>query len=360
MLNFATRVQNFLRRQLLRSSRFRWYVFTPQVSRETIEPLLADYTLFAAGGPLMERTTDGAERKVPRQQLDANRSVNKKRVVYLCDGRTVAGGLADRFKGLLSLYALCREAGYEFRMCYTSPFRLADYLEPADYDWLIEPHELHADKAAMLVLENTEDSDYHTQRQAEWLRERMAEGPAEMHVITNSNYAYTLDYAGLFRQIFRPTPQLAAALEAERTRLGRYVTVNARFLTMLGDFRETGDNVALPAAEARALMERCMAELEKLHTRHPQHVLLVNSDSMRFLAEAQRLPYVRIVEGGVAHTDLMARKGAEDAHMKLFLDFFLIASAEAIYLLHTPPMRISGFPYAASRLAGKEMEIVEF
>lgn len=332
----------------------------PQVSRATIEPLLAHYPLFAAGGPLMERTADGTERRVPRQQLEEGRKLTTKRVVYLCDGRTLAGGLADRFKGLLSLYALCREAGYEFRMCYTSPFRLADYLQPADYDWRIEPHELRAEQAAMLVLENTEDSDYHTQRQAQWLRERMAEGPAEMHVITNSNYAYTLDYAALFRQLFRPTPQLAAALEAERRRLGPYVTVNARFLTMLGDFRETGDNVALPDADARSLMERCMAELEQLHTRHPQHALLVNSDSMRFLTEAQRLRYVRVVEGGVAHTDLMAGKGAEDAHMKLFLDFLLIAGADAIYLLHTPPMRISGFPYAAARLAAKDMQIVEF
>lgn len=360
MKNLLTRIANFIRRQLLRSSCYRWRVFTPQVSRATIAPLLASYRLFAAGGRLMERSAEGEEHEVPRQQLDANRRVAKKRVVYLCDGRTVAGGLADRFKGLLSLYALCREAGYDFRICYTSPFRLADYLLPADYDWRIEPSELHPDEAAMLVLENTEDSDYQTLRQAAWLRERMAEGPREMHVITNSNYAYTLPYAELFRQLFRPAPQLAAALEAERSRLGQYVTVNARFLTMLGDFRETGDNVALPADEARALMERCIAELEVLHSKHPLHKILVNSDSMRFLAEAQRLPYVRVVEGRVAHTDLMAREGAEDAHLKLFLDFFLIAHADAIYLLHTPPMRISGFPYAASKLAGKEMKVIEF
>lgn len=360
MPHFFTRIRNFIQRQLLRSSRYRWHIFTPQISRETIEPIIGDYRLFAAGDVLMERNDDGTTRKVSRQQLAVNRSIAKKRVVYLCDGRTVAGGLADRFKGLLSLYALCLEAGYEFRICYTRPFRLADYLPPVDYDWRIEPEELHPDKAAMLVLENTEDSDYQTQKQVEWLRRRMAEGPAEMHVITNSNYAYSLDYAALFRQLFHPAPHLAAALEAERARLGHYVTVNARFLSMLGDFRETGDNSTLPEEEARNLTDRCLAELEKLHTQHPQHVLLVNSDSMRFLAEAQQLPYVRVVEGRVAHTDLMAHEGANDTHMKLLLDFFLISYADEIFLLHTPPMRISGFPYAASRLAGKEMRIIEF
>lgn len=381
MPNIVTRIYNFVQRLLLHSSRYRWYVFTPRVSRATIAPLLADgresascggesaagYRQYAAGGPLMERTevaagstADGAWRRVPQRQLDANRCLTAKRVVYLCDGRTVAGGLADRFKGLLSVYALCREAGYEFRMCYTSPFALADYLEPAGYDWRIGPDELNPSAAAMLVLENTDDSDYQTRRQAEWLRRRMAEGPQEMHVITNSNYAYTLDYADLFRQLFRPSPRLAAALQAERERLGQYVTVNARFLTKLGDFRETDGGTALPAAEARSLIERCMAQIAALHDRHPHHVVLVNSDSMRFLAEAQRLPYVRVVEGRVAHTDLMAREGVEDAHMKLFLDFLLIAQADAIYLLHTPPMRISGFPYAASRLAGREMRVIEF
>lgn len=360
MKNLLTRIANFIRRQLLRSSRYRWCVFTPQVSRATIEPLLHNYRLFAAGGPLMERSADGEEHEVQRRQLDAYRSMTKKRVVYLCDGRTVAGGLADRFKGMLSLYALCYEAGYDFRVCYTSPFRLADYLLPADYDWRIDPAELRYDETAMLVLENTEDSDYQTQRQATWLRERMAEGPREIHVITNSNFAYTLDYSTLFWQLFRLAPQLDAALEAEHARLGKYVTVNARFLTMLGDFRETGDNISLPADEALTLMGRCIAELEVLHAKHPRHTILVNSDSMRFLAEAQRLPYVRVVEGRVAHTDLMAHEGAEDAHQKLFLDFFLIATADAIYLLHTPPMRISGFPYAASKLAGKEMKVIEF
>lgn len=367
MANLFKRIIHFLRRQLLRSSRFRWYAFTPQVSRETIAPLLGSYRFYAAGGPLMEQddpaahTTSRREaHRVSRKVLKANARIEQKRVVYVCNGRTVAGGLADRFKGILSLYAVCRELGYDFRICYTSPFRLEDYLQPAEHDWLIAPESLNMADSAMLVLENTEDSDYQTQRQAAWLRRRLTEGPAEMHVITNSNYAYTLDYAALFWRLFRFAPSLSAALESERQSLGRYITVNARFLSMLGDFQETGENRALPDDEAEGYIAATLREIERLHERHPDHVVLVNSDSMRFLGRARQFPYVRIVEGDVAHTDLMASDGAGAMHLKLFLDFFLIAYADEAYLLRRPPMRISGFPYAASRLSGRPFHIVEF
>lgn len=361
MHHFAQRLRNFVRRQLLKSSRYRWRVFTPQVSRETMAPLMELYTTWAAGGAYLERTAEGQERRVPQSVLKSRRGMTKKRVVYLCDGRTIAGGFADRLKGMLSLFAVSEELGYDFRICFTSPFVLSDYLVPAaDVDWRISPDELDRKGAAMLVLENTEDSDFQTRRQHAWLRRRLEEGPAEMHVINNSNYAYTLDYPALFRRLFRPAPALAATLEAERQRLGRYVSVSARFLSMLGDFRETGANVALPDAEAERLIARCIAEIERLHERHPEHRILVGSDSMRFLEHASRLPYVGIVEGKVAHTDLMGDDNAGRLHEKLLLDFLLIAGAEAIYLLHTPPMRISGFPYAASRIGGKEMEIIDF
>lgn len=361
MAHFTQRLTNFIRRQLLKSSRYRWYVFTPEVSRETMAPLMGLYTTFAAGGEYRERTAEGQERRVAQSTLDKRRALKAKRVVYVCDGRTIAGGLADRFKGILSLYAISEELGYDFRICFTSPFTLSNYLVPAgEHDWRISPDELYREDAAMLVLENTEDSDYQTRRQYAWLRRRLEEGPAEMHVITNSNYAYSLDYSALFRRLFRPSPTLEAALEAEGQRLGRYVSVSARFLSMLGDFRETGANVALPEAEAENLMAHCISEIERLHERHPEHNILVGTDSMRFLERASRLPYVRIVEGRVAHTDLMDHTGEGRLHEKLFLDFLLIARAESIYLLHTPPMRISGFPYAASRISGSPFNILEF
>lgn len=354
------RVRHFIQRQLLRSSCYRWRVFTPRISRETIEPLLARYRVYAAGGPYRQQHPDGSTTALGATQLRCNSALQHKRVVYLCDGSTLAGGLADRFKGILSLFAVCQEMGYDFRICYTSPFTLQHFLLPAAYDWVITPAELNHDDAAMLVLENTEDSDYQTRRQAQWLRDRLHEGPAEMHVITNSNYAYQLDYAALFNRLFRPAPHLQQALDAEVRAMGPFVSVNARFLSMLGDFEETGANSSLPEAEAEALILRNIEQLALLHAKHPATTILVNSDSMRFLRRAAELPFVHVVEGQVAHTDLMASHGADAMHLKLFLDFLLIARASHVYLLRTGLMRISGFPYAASRISGAPFSIIQF
>lgn len=356
------KISNRIERELLRNSRYRWYFFTPRISRETMQPLLSRYGMYAAGGHY-KKTTDEEEKYavVPRAELRANRNLTAKRVVYLCDGQTIYGGLADRFKGMLSLYAICQELGYDFRIHFVSPCRLEDYLIPATYDWRISAEELHYDQAAMLVLENTDDARYQTRKQAAWLRQRLQEGPAEIHVITNSNYAYELDYSGLFKQLFRPSPLLESALRSELSALsGHYVSVSARFLTLLGDFRETSGFTVLPDDEAEDLIRRTLNQLEMLHLHHPDCLMLVNSDSTRFLAHAAQLPYVHVVEGDVAHTDLMEEDGADQMHLKLFLDFLLISRASYVYLLRTGLMRESGYPYAASRIENKYFEVVEF
>lgn len=356
------KISNRIERELLRNSRYRWYFFTPRISRETMQPLLCRYGMFAAGSHYKKASGEGGKyAPVSRTQLRANRNLMGKRVVYLCDGQTIYGGLADRFKGIISLYAICQELGYDFRIHFVSPCRLEDYLVPATYDWRISADDLRYDSAAMLVLENTDDAHYQTRKQAAWLRNRLEEGPAEIHVITNSNYAYELNYAGLFKQLFRPSPLLQSALEKELAALsGHYVSVSARFLTLLGDFRETSGFTVLPDDEAEDLIRRTLEQVERIHLQHPDSTLLVNSDSTRFLSHAAQLPYVHVVEGDVAHTDLMEEEGAEQMHLKLFLDFLLISQADYVYLLRTGLMRESGYPYAASRIENKCFKVVEF
>ena len=61
--------------------------------------------------------------------------------VAMVDGEAFHGGMCDRFKGIISLYAYCKYHGIPFRIRYTYPFRLEDYLEPATYDWTLKPGE---------------------------------------------------------------------------------------------------------------------------------------------------------------------------------------------------------------------------
>lgn len=58
--------------------------------------------------------------------------------IAMVDGTAIHGGMCDRFKGIITLYAYCKYRGLPFRIKYTHPFRLEDYLSPAVYDWTLK------------------------------------------------------------------------------------------------------------------------------------------------------------------------------------------------------------------------------
>ena len=51
------------------------------------------------------------------------------------------GGMVDRFKGMISTYAWCKQRNVDFRIRHIYPFELADYLEPAKCDWRLKEGE---------------------------------------------------------------------------------------------------------------------------------------------------------------------------------------------------------------------------
>ena len=61
--------------------------------------------------------------------------------IAMVDGESFHGGMCDRFKGMVSLYAYCKQAGVPFKIRHTFPFKLEDYLQPAQYDWMLHEDE---------------------------------------------------------------------------------------------------------------------------------------------------------------------------------------------------------------------------
>ena len=61
--------------------------------------------------------------------------------IAIIDGESFHGGMCDRFKGIISLYAYCKFRGIPFRIRYKYPFQLEDYLYPAAYDWTLKEKE---------------------------------------------------------------------------------------------------------------------------------------------------------------------------------------------------------------------------
>ena len=63
-------------------------------------------------------------------------------IVCMVDGKRKQGGLADRLRGIVSTYYVCKKLGYDFRINFVHPFPLIDYLVPNTYDWRVSQDEL--------------------------------------------------------------------------------------------------------------------------------------------------------------------------------------------------------------------------
>ena len=113
-------------------------------------------------------------------------------------------------------------------------------------------------------------------------------------------------------------------------------------------------------AEKESLITRCIEQIEELHEKNPSKRVLVNSDSCTFLQRAAELDYVYTIPGNITHIDGKNSSDEYSAYEKTFLDFFMIANAERIYLLRTGQMYNSGYPFAASKIYNKPFEKIEF
>lgn len=54
---------------------------------------------------------------------------------------TFSGGLSDRLRGIVSIYAECKKQRLPFRIVF-EPLHLEDYLLPNKYDWRISKEEI--------------------------------------------------------------------------------------------------------------------------------------------------------------------------------------------------------------------------
>lgn len=161
--------------------------------------------------------------------------------------------------------------------------------------------------------------------------------------------------------MFQPTAPLLAAIEYNQKQIGnKFIAMVFRFQQLLGDFKEEGYKI-LSDNEQGALIKKCIGEVKELHDeRHPNKIILVTSDSGRFLQEiTKQLDYVRTIPGNVVHMDHTAN-AAFDTYMKSFEDMLLLSKADKIYLLQTGDMYHSGFAKRAAMINNKEYEEIIF
>ena len=279
-----------------------------------------------------------------------------KTVFFMVDGRSIHGGLADRIKGMVSLYALCKKNSWDYKIYFIYPFPLTDYLIPNTYDWTITPNEIcYNKKYSSPVLLNSYQLP--TSFHQAYLKKRMWK-KKQLHVYSESPWAEK-QFSTLFHTLFRPTEKLQNDINLNLSNIGsEYISATFRFQQLLGDFKE-GNYPILPQNEKNILINKCLNKLQLLHQKHPSYKILVTSDSRTFLTTITKLDYVYIIPGNVVHMDYTDQASFK-VYEKSFLDYFLIAHAAKIYLIYNQQMYKSGFAKQAAKLYNRPYKEIKF
>lgn len=278
---------------------------------------------------------------------------DRKTVIFRVDGRFTHGGLCDRFWGCLAVYNYCRRNGLDFKIDWRVPFDINTFFEPSEYNWVIRPEEVsfNPEEARLLIVSNNFN-------QANLWRnlDRIGRSPyRQVHIYTPAHLDYD-DFGMYFKQLFKPTPVLQSAIDAQKREIGgRYVSISFRFMQLLGDFKDMWGET-LDAKGREDLLQRSLKTIEEVRKHHPEAVkVLVTSDSSTMLDRASEYPWVHIIPGKPMHIDLDAESG-DLPHLKTLLDFMMIAGAEKVYFGRAPKIYGSTFAETAARVNNTPFE----
>lgn len=286
------------------------------------------------------------------------RSRNPKRgIICMYDGRIVHGGLTDRLRGILTTYREAKKRGIPFYIYWNSPFELSDYLEPNTVDWRIDSSEisyLKGDTFPVIIQDRTLFEN------SQLLKQALHNAKTQIHVYSNADNA-TGEYAGLYKELFRPSEALRREIEYHLDKLGtNYYAFAFRFQGLFGDFTDF-QNIILENADRNNFIDRVIDEFKSQTAALPHKAkILVTADSRAFLDTiATTDSRIYIVPGNVRHIDLEKGEYA-DAWMKTFIDQQLLMHARHVTLMLTGKMYNSGFPRFAAETGNVPYEIHRF
>ena len=274
--------------------------------------------------------------------------INKKTLIYMADGRKNHGGLSDRLRGIASVYLLARDLDVDFKIHFTSPVNLLNYLLPNEYDWRIDEKDIiySTKHSAIYQFKSYRDKNNRMNTMKCLLKHYH-----QIH-LSSTDILADREYGSIFDYLFKPVDVLQSKLEHHITQLGgkgKYISITLRFLSLLGDFKDYND-VTLPENEQNILVSRCLEHILEIYNENESinDKVLVCSDSIKFLNAAKnKYNFVYIIPGDIAHIDFMPGQNV-DIYMKSFIDYLMIANSCKVYLIVEKGMYESGFAYRAS------------
>lgn len=295
-------------------------------------------------------------------------AMEKPACIAMVDGNAFHGGMCDRFKGIISLYAYCKYRGIPFRIRYTYPFKLEDYLQPAAYDWTLKKGEYTDNPIYSRVLYMR--GEHFATRLLNLKMKKQVHFYCNRDLLTHINEKYTLrgingtplDWGTLFCELFKPGKILQKRIDTTKKDIGSdYYAAVFRFQNLLGDFHEYHFKALNDKGKEEKLITTCLDAIKMLVAEHGNRPLLVTADSTTFLKRAALIDGVYIIPGTLIHMDGQKHYDQEnlyEAHLKSFLDFYMLSKAQKIYRIGTKQMYRSQFPVYAAMVHGIPFESI--
>lgn len=291
----------------------------------------------------------------------------QKTAIYMANGFCGHAGIADRFKGITTLYGLCKEMNINFKIFHKHPFELSDYLIPNQYDWRISSDQICYNRKQVSVnyfmlhplVQQQIDSGDIIELERQWVFQRVAEAKTnQLHFYTNMYPMSDNVFGAYFRELFKPSLKVERELLYHKHQIGgRYISVSYRFMQLLGDFKDC-EGETLSANQQEILIKKSMDVLLLIKKKNPTiDRILVTADSITFLQAAKKLPYVYVIDGKVGHINYVS---SNEVNMKTFLDFFMVAHADKVYLAKSDKMYNSEFARRASMIYSKQFELINY
>lgn len=273
-------------------------------------------------------------------------SSNNKYYILCVDGIHQHGGLCDRFKGIISLYAYCISTHKEFKIYYNTPFNISDYLIPNSYNWLLQDNEFSNCYLNAKIVDLVSDPKGNILFSLKSKKQIHIYLNYDLIPYINSKFNLNHDWGKLYKELFKPTEQLGKLIKHHQSQIGEnYISVHFRFLNLLGDFNEKG-YFELSSTNKNKLINKCLDLLNQVNKSQP---IFISTDSITFLNIASKIDNIYAINQSIMHIDY-DKKATKDSFMKTFLDFYLISEGRKVYSIVIDDMYKSDFPVYAAKI----------
>lgn len=277
-------------------------------------------------------------------------------VVLMADGKMRHGGLFDRLKGAISIYAISKAQKKQFSIYFVAPFRLEEYLVPNQYDWRIDDGEMiYSYPSSRPIIAYSEFRN-------PWRLFKDYQGQTHFYFgndileFINQKYGTSFEWVNLYHELFKPSDYLKKHVDEVKAEIGaQYFAIHLRFMNLLGDKVEDEKDSQLSEDKREVLINSCVTKIEELCS-FMNIKAVVFSDSMVFLQKVKKeLPKVYIVSGNARHIGT-AGKTTDDENLKLFTDMYLMVDAQKVYGIVGKGLYSSAFPEYSAKIGNKLFE----